>query len=282
MTIGSVADYVNAINDGAVAVGHFRKVPSQASVAGWWADLSMASGSPVPNYYAAEPLVFDTLSPYRGIYHGPSVSPSTKVMTHLELMTPTAGFVGQFKVLDYLGYYPFLDLDEGAEQVMDNTVTLPRYADGDGVMAMLVAVAPTVGGGTFTFNYVDQAGDAKTSPVQYCGTTGASIASLVTSQPATVAGIGPFLRLADGSTGIRRVTSVQMGTLNGGLAALVLVKPLADVYVPEVNTPNEIEWVSRRAGPPVVQDGAHLNLIVNCAATIAAGLLVGRANFAWS
>lgn len=34
-----------------------RKVPSQASVAGGWADLSMAAGNPKPQYYAATPLL---------------------------------------------------------------------------------------------------------------------------------------------------------------------------------------------------------------------------------
>ena len=124
MPIANVADYAAALTGGGTVTGHFRKVPSQATVAGWWADLSMASGSPVPNFYAAEPLVFATLSAYKGIYHGPAASPDTKVLTHLELVSPTAGMVGQYKLLDYIGFYPFVDMDSDAAQVMDNAVTL--------------------------------------------------------------------------------------------------------------------------------------------------------------
>lgn len=283
MTFRSVREYADAFAAGRSHFCSFRKVPSQASVAGWWVDLSMAAGNPLPNYYASSPLVAATLDGDRGVFHGDDKAPGTMHICDTGLITPTAGLVGAYKVLDYLLYYPFVDGDDTDTQVMDNTVTLPRYADGDGVQVMAVAVAPTTGSGQFTFDYINQAGVAKTSPVQFCSTTSASIASLATTQPA-VAGAppGPFLTLAAGDTGVRQITSTVNLVPNGGLLSLVLVKPLVDHVVREINTASEVSYVNARPGPPIVQDGAYLNLIMNCAASVAAGTLAGHMRFVWS
>lgn len=281
MGFRNVKAYVDAQLRGQTHFCSFRKVPSQASVAGWWVDLSMAAGNPPPNYYASEPLVAATLDGFRGVFHGDAKAPATKHLTSLGLVTPTAGLVGRYMLLDYLLYYPFVDGDDADLQVMVNDVALPRYADGEGVQVMAVAVAPTTGGGVFTFDYVNQAGVARTSPPQGCSSAAASIASLVTSSPANANSNGPFLTLAAGDTGVRSITSVQFSVLNGGLVALVLVKPLADSAVREINTTRELSFVDGRVAPPRVHDGGYLNFIMNCAATVAAGTLAGFANFAW-
>lgn len=250
-----------------------RKVPSQASVAGRWVDLSMAGGNPPANYYAASPLVAAVLDPFRGIYHGDSKAPASKFLAEMSLCTPTAGLVGRYMLLDYVLYYPFVDLEDADDQTMDNTVTLPRYADGDGVMVMAVAVAPTTGGGSFTFDYIDNADQARTSPVIFTDTTVVNIASLVSSAPGTVAGLGPFLPLTGDSRGVKRITAFRNLTPTGGLAALVLVKPAAELAVREINSPSEYVWGGPGVHPPRIEDGAFHGLIMNCAATVAAGLL---------
>lgn len=260
----------------------FRKVPSQATTSDMWADLSMAAGNPVPNYYASAPLVAATLDGFRGIFHGDAKAPATKHVHSVELTTPTAALVGPYKLLDYVLYYPFVDLDNADYQTFDNTVPLPRFTTGDGVLAMLVAAAPTVGGGSFTFDYISQAGVARTSPVIRCATGSTSIASLVTSLPGTAAAQGPLLPLADGDTGIRRVLGWQNLTLNGGLGTLVLVRPLWDYVIREANTPSALHHVVHCAGAPPVADGAYLNLIMRCGGSIAAGQLMGSATFTWN
>lgn len=242
----------------------------------------MASGNPLPNYYASTPLEAAVLDGFRGIFHGDAKSPASKHLTELHLVTPTAGLVGVYRLLDYLLYYPFVDLDDTDVQVMDNAVTLPRYTTGAGVRPMLVAVAPTTGGGSFTFDYVNQDGVAKTAPTQSCSVGVANIASLITSEQATAAGGRVFLALADGDTGVRSITSWTNIVSNGGLGSLVLAKPLGQVAIREINTAAEMSWVRMAAGAPRIEDGAYLNFIMNCAATVAAGTLAGRASFAWS
>ena len=279
----SVAALADADAAGRTHFCSLRKVPSQASTAGWWVDYSMAAGNPFPNYYASSPLVAATLDPLRGIWHGTDKAPATKHVTGLGLMTATAGMVGQYTLCDYLLYYPFVDAGDGDAQTMDNTVTLPRYTDGAGVRVMAVTVAPTAGAERFTFTYVNQDGVERTSPGQYCATSVSPIASIATSQPAVASSPpGPFLTLAAGDTGVRSVTSVTMTNPVGGLLCLVLVKPLLDLAIREVNTMAETQSVRLRPGAPQVLDGAYLNLIGNCAATVAAGLLTGYATFAWS
>jgi len=260
----------------------FRKVPSQASTAGRWVDLSMAAGNPVPNYYVGDVLTATLLEGGKGIYHGDDKSPSSKHIAQLGLTTPTAALVGQYSLLDYLIFYSFIDMDDTDTQLMDNTVTLPRYTDGSGVMAMAVCVAPTTGSGSFTFDYINECGIAKTSPTQFCDTTASSISNIVTSAPGTVAGNGKFLTLADGCNGIQRITSVTMLVPNGGLMAIVLVQPLGDSVIREINTTTELEFVTGRPGLPRIQDGAYLHLIMNCAGSVAAGQLSGYAKFIWS
>lgn len=277
----NISEFAEAVNAGRTHSCSIRKVPSQASTAGWWVDLSMAAGNPQPNYYASDPLVAAELNGDRGIFHGADKSPESMFLTEMSIVTPTAGLVGQYKLLDYLIYYPFIDLDSTDEQAFDNTVTLPRYTDGEGVRAIMVSVAPTTGSGQFTMNYTNQDGASKTSPVQFCSVAAANIASIITSEQATAAGGQLFLRLADGDTGIRSIESVTMLVPNGGLAALVLVKPLADHVIREVSVPNEASFITQHPGCPQIVDGAYLGLVMNCAATVAAGTLAGRMTFAW-
>lgn len=278
----NVREYVESIQAGRAHSCSIRKVPSQASTAGWWVDLSMAAGNPKPQYYASSPLVAATLNGFDGIFHGDAKSPARKVLTDLALCSPTAGLVGEYMLLDYLLYYPFIDLDDTDPQLFDNTVTLPRYADGAGVEAILVAVAPTLGGGGFSFEYVDQDGVTQTSPAHSLSTAAASIASVVTSEPATAAGGGLFLKKLSGTSGIRRVNSFTCSSPGGGLASLVLVKPLASIAVREVSVPSEMSYRSMRSSCAVVEDGAYLNMMMRCAATVASGTLAGRASFAWN
>jgi hypothetical protein len=277
----TVGELVVAMEGGAFQQASIRKVPSQATVAGMFVDLSMAPGNPKPQYYAAEPFVAATLEGFEGIYHGGDKDPEQMYVQEVNLTTPTAGLVGRYMLMDYLLFYPFIELDNLDAQTMDNTVTLPRYEDGAGVRVMMVAQAPTTGLEVFTFEYVNQDGVTKTSPTQICSSASVGISSICTSQPATVAGQGPFLTLADGDSGVRQINSVTFSVGGGGLAAFVLVRPLTGLQIFEINTPSEMSAVTMRAGMPRVRDGAYLGLVMQCAATVAAGTLAGRVNYVW-
>jgi hypothetical protein len=162
---------------------------------------------------------------------------------------------------------------------MDNTETLDRYTDGEGVRVMAVCVAPTTGGGSMVVTYIDQTGAEIVSPTISLNTTAANIATIATSEQGQASGGQAFLPLA--SSGVRRIVSVQMIAPSGGLLSLVLVRPIATAVIREINTMHEVDFIRTSPGAPRVYDGAYLGLIMTCAATVAAGQLIGYAKFYW-
>jgi hypothetical protein len=94
----------------------YRKVPSQASTARGWCDLTMAAGNPPPQYYAASPLEAARLEGFRGLFHGDDKAPSSMHLVDWSVMTPTANCVGHLKLLRYGLYYPFIDGDSLDQQ----------------------------------------------------------------------------------------------------------------------------------------------------------------------
>lgn len=279
----SINAYVDAYNNGACTISSFRKAPSQANTVGIWMDMSMAGGNPVPNYYAASPLVANKLDTQAGIYHGPGVSPRKKFLRQMSVFSTSANAVAStWFLLDYLLYYPFIDMDAiGEEQVMTNTLTLDRYTDGAGVRMMMVNVAPTLGGGQFTISYVNQDGVTKTTPNQFCATTGLNIATLTTTSQSGV-GWMPFVELAAGDSGVRSVNSITFSAANGGLCALVLVKPLRNFRIREANVATEVESLLHAPDLPQIQDGAYLNLIgMSHTGSLVSTVFAGMAEFTW-
>jgi hypothetical protein len=279
----NISRYARSYDEGRVYNTTFRKVPSQASTAGWWVDLSMAPGFPVPNYYASNPLESAILNSNKGIYHSDDKAPSSKHLAEMQLVTPTAALLGTYTLQDYVLFYPFVDTDTTGLQPFENTVSLPRYSTGDGVQAMAVAQSPTTGGGSFYFTYYNQNGVLQTSPTQLYSTTAAQAATLVTSQQAIADGVGPYLRLATGDTGIRSMDSwVNVSSSGPANIAIVLVKPILTMTIQEIGATVQQTLVSQLPGPPRIYDDAYLGLICNCAASVAAGTLTGTATFLWS
>jgi hypothetical protein len=278
----NVNGFVQAALNGKFVSGHFRKIPGWASVANWWVDMSMAAGNPPANFYASTPLIAQRLSRWDSIFHGDLKSPSETYLLRAALVTSGANAAGQYKLCDYLLYYPFIDMDSTDQQLLDNTAIIDRYTDGAGVMAIAVCQAPTAGSGQFTFQYVNQNGVTKTSPIQYCGSTSAGFANIVTSQPASVAGLGPFLKLADNDTGIRSILSYTGSVANGGLCCFVLVKPLMDFVIREVSTVSETEMISTRCGAVRVEDNAFLGFLAQTAGSVSAVPVTGQLDFVWT
>lgn len=298
MGFGNVAAWADSEANGKSWLSFFRKVPpSSATIAGQWFDYSTASGVPVPNYYASSPLVAATLEGREGIYipeqNADRWLKRTILMSAASGVTSTTNQNQPLMLLDYLLYYPFVDLDAaGEEQVFDNTETLPRYTDGIGTRIMVVAQAPTVGSGTFTVKYIGDDDVEYTTPTIYCAAAQPS-GALVTAV-ANAAGISPFVPLNANVRGVKSVVSMTMGVANGGLAAIVLVKPLEMSYSREecrrpTSSPTEsygdayeIERIRQRAGSVKIQDGAFLGWIgKGVAGSLASAPLVGMIESFW-
>lgn len=294
MGFASVSEYAAADEAGRVWVSGFRKaVASAASTTSAWLDYSYFAGSPPANFYASAPLVAATLEADKGIYTGGNVAPATKHIKALTLMSAasaaasTANGRQEVALCDYLLYYPFVDTDAiGEEQVMDNTVTLPRYTSGQ-VMAVAQSAASAIG--AFTFNYTNQDGvSGRVSQVN--STFVVAGGGQIVGASGTGASYNPFLYLQAGDTGVRSIESVTMSAAGGGLMCLVIVKPLLKTTVSEECRTNsgafgsctELLSLIHQAGAPQIRDGAVLGLIAaGYAGSLASSILVGTLEAAW-
>lgn len=298
MAFKTVKAWAASEDEGRSWLTFFRKVPSTTpTLAGQWFDYSTSGGVPVPNYYASTPLEAATLEAANGIYVPEQTTrryiKRSVLMSAASSVTSTANQNQSLMLLDYLLYYPFVDLDAaGEEQVFDNTVALPRYEDGVGVQIMVVAQAPTVGGGTFTVKYIDTNDVEQTTTTVFCAAAQPS-GALVTSV-AAAAGISPFVPLNINVRGVKRIVSVTVGVANGGLAAFVLVKPFQMVYVREesrrpTSSPtesfgdaSETEQIRMRSGTDEIKAGAFLGWIGRgVAGSLASAPLVGMLETFW-
>lgn len=283
----SVRSLVNAeVDTGSYKLSTFRKAPVQVTTAGLWFDLSMSPGNPSPQYYAASPMVSVVMkqSTDGGLFHGGAVSSSIKTLRQLCLTTSSAtGMPCPFILCDYLMFYPFVDEGSTDEQFMTNSVTLPRFTDGNGVQVMAVSVAGRTGGQTFRFTYTNSDGVAGRVSKTVIQNTATAIGTIVSSAITPNAlSCGPFIGLQDGDSGVRSIESVQM--ISGpdvGLFTLVLVKPLGLIQMYEQTAPAEKDFLISGGEMPVIQDDAYLNFICMPNGSLSGVAFNGYLNCVW-
>lgn len=284
MGFSSVKKLVDAYEAGQTQLSSFRRVSGNAVAAISWIDLSMHSGNPVANFYANSPLESATLTAKNGIYHGEDVAlPATK---HLKTMNFTfAASVNSVNVphllLDYLLYYPFIDMDSTDEQVFTTNVTLPRYQDGKGVRAFLVSLGAYTGGQAFTISYTNEKGESgRTS--QRTLTNFAAVPGCILSGGTNVnLSPAPFIGLQLGDQGMRSVESITFEASNGGIAALVLARPLAINSLREITACAEKDFLLEGSTLPRIYNGAYLNFITYALGSVAAAPYHGYIETIW-
>lgn len=289
MGFANVRDLVEAETFGQSWYATFRKVPAVVTGAGTWYDYSMAPGLPAPQYYAAAPLTAQTLtrSGDGGIPHGGNVSPLSKYLRRLTMIQVTSAAVPQWMMLlDYLMFYPFVDMGTSDEQSMTNVQTLPRYTDGIGVQIMAVLVAPHgLVGDSFFVTYTNQAGVAgRVTPLHTMSTAISVNGTILTTQQSGGARFGPFLTLQAGDYGVRSIESVKCtaGT-DVGLFTLVLVSPLAEMGIRGIDAPTEKDFFLQSGGKvPRIADDAYLNFISCPNGSLTGAPLIGDAQFVWA
>jgi hypothetical protein len=263
----------------------WRKSPSQVTTIGIWFDLSMSPGNPVPQYYAASPGVAAPMSysDEQGLNHGRNVSPVTKHLKRVTVMTTTATALPMPMMLcDYLLYYPFIDEGSTDEQLLDNTLTLPRYIDGAGVQMMAVSVAGRLGGQSFFVTYTNSDGVVGRTSQTVIQNAVSVNGSIVTSDRAADAARGPFIPLQAGDTGVRSIESVTMLGADVGLFTLVLVKPLGQLSLRGIDAPVEVNYFTDFAQLPRIVDDAYLNFLACPSGSLAATALHGDLSVVWN
>ncbi len=277
--IQNIEQLVQAELDGKERTYTWRKTPSQTTVAGLWFDLSMSPGKPVPKYWFDAPPAIAKVASYTadgGLEHGHGVSPSEKYLRLTSSLATVATALPLTMIMcDYLLYYPSVDDSVLDPQIMDNTVTLPRYTDGDGVQVIAVSVAGRTGGARFYFTYTNSDGvSGRTSQTVYQNSS-AALGTLQNSGANNNAAAMPFIGLQSGDTGVRSIDSVVMLGADVGLMTLILVKPLATSVIRGIDAPVEKDYFMEAGVIPRIYDDAYLNFICLPQGTLAATALMG-------
>ena len=289
----SFREFNNALDNGQGHLLHFTKsLPaSQNTSVSIWRDFSGGVGpaSP-PNYFASSPGVAATLANPAGLNtEGLVFIPQTSAgsshyirkitaMTFATSVTTAQLQQSTFWLMDYLLYYPFVDLTVTDLQPFTNIVTLPRYVTGEGTRILWIMQS---GGGTsapsVTINYTNQAGVSKSVLVEPSQSSviageivGPTTRSANTAFNSNLSLTQLFVPLASGDTGVRSIESVQLSSDFGGIAAFVIVKPIAQFHVAQESRVNsnisygaasELEFVRMRAGLAKFEDNPFLMLV---------------------
>ncbi len=284
--ITGVKQLVDAELEGKERRYTWRKTPSQVTTAGFWFDLSMSPGRPVPKYWFDAPPAIAKQISYSadgGLEHGGGVSPSEKYLRLTTGIATAATALPLTMILcDYLLYYPSIDDSVTDEQVMDNTITLPRYTDGEGVQVVAISVAGRTGGASFYFTYTNSDGVSGRTSKTVVQNAAAALGTVVTSGTAVNGGTAPFIGLQDGDTGVRSIDSVFMLTPDVGLFTLILVKPLGTSVIREITAPVEKDYFMESSVIPRIYDDAYLSFLCLPQGTLAATALMGDIKTIWT
>ena len=241
--------------------------------------IEVASGG-TPISYA----MTDTITA-GAMYHGGNVSPATKHIINAGAMSIVGTSVPSVLMLcDLLLAYPLINANTATAQALTTTSTLPRYTNGVGVKAFVVATGTyasgvaTLGGTAMTpllISYTNQAGTSGQA-MPYVNVVANNpvsvVAGTIIHSGAPINNYGPFLPLAAGDNGIRSVQSIQVaasGTANT-TCALVLAKPLFSIPMTTAGLLSERDLMNQLPSMPQVVDGACLGWLYYAGAATAA------------
>lgn len=262
MALATLGDLNRAFDEGR---WHLQRVYKAAGTAHalQWADPSFAAGQPAYDARVGTAATFTpTVAQKNDAVFFPGIpSGMERRLMSVTLWSNQSTFNGPGSVVlfDLLGYYPLIDGDSADTQAFDNTLTLPRYASGDGVFPVMVChVAPAVQYGVAVVDYTDSTGAARTVTLNVPNNGQNLVCSGV--RPAGATDVGPlFMALADRSQGVRSIDALTYTTPPGGLHCIYLVKPLATVQLGDNLVAREKEFYGR-AGLhcPRIEDGAWL------------------------
>lgn len=235
MGFRNTKEYVEACESGNNWITQFRKIVPSINAGRY--DISAGTGSYPANYFASSPLVAAHM-PYNG---GIRIQPTGKrnYIKEITMMiatsaTNTACDGASVIFYDYLMYYPFIDLTSIDLQEFENPVTLPRYADGEGVRLIGIMQAPNgnYNTSTMTINYTNSKGVPKTVDIALhyaLYNTFSTLNGIIQASGASNMGGYGYVPLANGDTGIRSIQSIKLSQDWGGLLCLVLAKPLVNM-----------------------------------------------------
>jgi hypothetical protein len=284
MPIFSVGDLADSWASNRVWRQHWHKTASPVvSGSGFWLDLSMAAGMPKYNPYVGNALEFTPLigGSNNGINAGLG---GDSYITRYNLGgggTASGIWPGNAMLLDYVGFYPLVDMDSTDVQVFDNTNFVSRYSSGMRVMVVTTIPQTNPTATEIRLSYIGSNDKEVVSRFWVNASASAGLINCFSSATAATSGYAsPFTPLGYGTNDVQQLKSVEVLSSSGGFCAFVLVRPIMESVVYDTITPYEIEF-PRNKVPPRVSSGAYLNHIVcPMSAGTASGITRGHIVFA--
>lgn len=209
-----------------------------------------------------------------------------------QIANATTSVPATLLLVDLLGCYARVDANTLSTLTLANTLTLPRYTDGAGVMAYSVAAPTTLGANAHNFvaSYTNVTPTAGRSFPQTVAGTVSAVNSHISHSGVAANNIGPFLPLQSGDTGIKSIQTWQQ-TVAGGTAStfnnIVLCKPIMELQVTTAFLLAERDLVNQFPSLPMIQEngattGACLAWLMYAgAATPANTNIFGVNRYAW-
>jgi hypothetical protein len=270
-------------------------LPTTAQALGLWYCLAAGAGlSPANSKFGtgtnlAFQALTDVLAGSGGLNHGGDAGGRDgykRLLKATAISSAPTTAPCTLMLVDMLGFYNVTTTTATTEQVLDNTVALPRHADGEGVHAFITP-STVMGAATpdITLKYTSAQGvvDRTTPSTLPAGLTAAPVGSIPYS--GTGAGkYGPFVPEVSGDRGVRRLQSITLSaSYVSGVLNLVLAKPLLTLNITAQSTEAVKEFNQMaEVEPPKIYDGACLAwLMLAGAATPVNSAFSGTFDFGW-
>lgn len=164
-------------------------------------------------------------------------------------------------LVDLLGSYSRIDGNSAAALTLANTLTLPRYTTGAGVMAYSVVAPVTTGAGAHNIvsSYTNQAATAGRNFPQTVAATVSAVNSHIYHSGTAANNIGPFLPLQGSDTGVRSMQTIQQTVANGTantFTNIVLCKPIMELQLTTQFLLSERDLFNQFPSLPMIQENA--------------------------
>lgn len=241
----SYDDLINEMTTNGKAVSwDFFKVSSTPEAAGVWHSLWTATGTPGAGATpATTPGTAYTNTP--GSIYFSDTSPDQKHIVTFGAMSSAS--------MNLMVYDRLVAVNQAISTTGDktiNSVTLPRYTSGQGVVPFVEYTVASSAAGQFSLSsYTNQ------------DNTGARVGAAITP-PAAAMNVGSmlWLPLEAGDSGVRSIEVLNVGVAaTSATVNIVLCRPLAYLQLP-LNTWAERDFVLQLSALPRVFDGASLGL----------------------
>ena len=269
MGFSSIDDLINEITaNGKYDQAYFQKTIANGatSAAGRWHETFSGSGVPAAGTFSGTAGVATAMdnTTTGALYNLANVSTDTRHLLTIAAWTSVATMVPATAILcDFLLYYPSCVVT-GTPTTLNNTVTLPRYTTGDGVMAFVATQsALSAASPALTLTYDSPANTGQTA-VMTAPANSLPISSCFLNNGQV------FVPLGTGDTGVKKITSYTLASGATGTVAFVLCKPLAMIPLLTANVASERDLVMQLPSMPRVYDGACLGWLIQVGGALVA------------